>query len=128
MFATRYGLVLGSSGLALSLAIALTVMTEGVDKLTAAPAPETSAEQASTSAAVSLVGPTNVLSNSLPVDQETATPQDAPDPVASLDPTDRAVAEKIGDLLATKPEKFFASKKESAAAAAFYQNRNLAPL
>src|SRR4051812_9823052 len=52
----------------------------------------------------------------------------APDPMASLDPADRAVAEKIRDLLATKADKIFASKKERAAVEAFYQARNLAPL
>ena len=52
----------------------------------------------------------------------------APDPLASLDPADRAVAEKIRDLLATKPDSFFASKTERAAIETFYQNRNLAPL
>ena len=52
----------------------------------------------------------------------------APDPLASLDPADRAVAENIRDLLATRAEKLFASKKERAAVEAFYQNRNLAPL
>ena len=52
----------------------------------------------------------------------------APDPLASLDPADRAVAENIRDLLATKPDSSFASKKERAAIEAFYQNRNLAPL
>ncbi len=52
----------------------------------------------------------------------------APDPLASLDPADRAVAEKIRDLLAAKTDKIFASKKERTAVDAFYQNRNLAPL
>ena len=52
----------------------------------------------------------------------------APDPMASLDPADRAVAEKIRDLLAAKADKIFASKKERTAVEAFYQARNLAPL
>jgi murein L,D-transpeptidase YcbB/YkuD len=55
-------------------------------------------------------------------------PAAAPDPLALLDPADRAIAEKIRDLLATKADRIFASKKERAAAEAFYQNRNLAPL
>src|SRR5439155_22443036 len=55
-----------------------------------------------------------------------ATP--APDPLALLDPGDRPVAEKIRDLLASKSEGIFASKKEYAAVEAFYQGRNLAPL
>ncbi len=58
------------------------------------------------------------------VTEETA----APDPLASLDPTDRVVAEKICDLLAATPDKIFASKNEKAAVEKFYQGRNLAPL
>jgi murein L,D-transpeptidase YcbB/YkuD len=52
----------------------------------------------------------------------------APDPLASLDPADRPVAEKIRDLFAAKADKIFANKKEHTAVEAFYQNRNLAPL
>src|SRR5262249_27284898 len=57
------------------------------------------------------------------------TEQAAPvDPLASLDPADRVIAEKIRDLLAATSDKIFASKKERAAAEAFYQNRNFLPL
>jgi len=52
----------------------------------------------------------------------------APDPLASLDPADRVVAERIRDLLAATPDKIFASKNEKAAVEKFYQERNLAPL
>ena len=48
--------------------------------------------------------------------------------MAALDPADRAVAERIRDLLAAKNDKIFTGKKERAAVEAFYQNRNLAPL
>ena len=48
--------------------------------------------------------------------------------MAALDPADRAVAEKIRELLAAKTDRIFASKKERAAVDAFYQARNLAPL
>ena len=51
-----------------------------------------------------------------------------PDPLASLDPADRAIAEKIRDLLAVKSGRMFASKKEREAVEAFYQKRNLAPI
>ena len=62
-------------------------------------------------------------------EQQTAIePAVAPDPLASLDPADRAVAENIRDLLATRGDKLFAGKKERAAVEAFYQNRNFAPL
>jgi murein L,D-transpeptidase YcbB/YkuD len=54
-------------------------------------------------------------------------PTPPPDPLASLDPGDRPVAEKIRDLLASKPD-IFASKKEYAAVEAFYRSRNLASL
>src|SRR5262245_5351308 len=52
----------------------------------------------------------------------------APDPLATLDPADRAVAEKIRDLLAAKSDKLFANKRERAAVESFYQARHLAPL
>jgi len=52
----------------------------------------------------------------------------APDPLATLDPADRAVAEKIRDLLAAKSDKIFANKRERAAVESFYQARHLAPL
>ncbi len=55
-------------------------------------------------------------------------PATVSDPLAALDPADRAVAERIRDLLAAKTDRIFASKKERAAAEAFYQARNLAPL
>jgi len=48
--------------------------------------------------------------------------------LATLDPADRAVAEKIRDLLAAKTDKIFAGKRERAAAESFYQARHLAPL
>jgi murein L,D-transpeptidase YcbB/YkuD len=50
----------------------------------------------------------------------------APDPLASLDPADRVIAEKIRDLLVAKSGRTFASKKEREAIEAFYQKRNLA--
>ena len=64
-----------------------------------------------------------------PANPAVATEQTAaPDPMASLDPADRVVAEKIRDLLATKGDKLFAGKKERSAAETFYQNRNYAPI
>ena len=50
------------------------------------------------------------------------------DPLASLDPADRAVAEKIRDLLAAKSDAIFPSKSERMPVESFYQNRTLAPL
>ena len=51
-----------------------------------------------------------------------------PDPMASLDPADRPVAEKIRDFFAGTSDRIFANKKERAAAEAFYQSRSYAPL
>jgi murein L,D-transpeptidase YcbB/YkuD len=72
-----------------------------------------------------------------PAEPQNAVPQSAsapatetvvPDPLASLDPADRPIAEKMRDLLAAKVDKIFANKKERSAVETFYQNRNLAPL
>ena len=64
-----------------------------------------------------------------PASPAAATEQSAaPDPLASLDPADRVVAEKIRDLLGTKAESIFASKSERTAVEAFYQGRSFAPL
>src|SRR5438128_1363627 len=63
-----------------------------------------------------------------PAETAVATETVAPDPLAALDPADRPIAEKMRDLLAAKLDKIFANKKERAAAEAFYQRRNLAPL
>jgi L,D-transpeptidase YcbB len=52
----------------------------------------------------------------------------APDRSAALDPADRAIAERIRNLLDTKPNRIFADEKVRAAVEAFYQKRNLAPL
>src|SRR4029453_18532784 len=62
--------------------------------------------------------------------QLTVTAQQAapPDPMASLDPADRPVAEKIRDFFAGTSDRIFANKKERAAAEAFYQSRSYAPL
>jgi L,D-transpeptidase YcbB len=69
-----------------------------------------------------------------PASPAVATEQAAPppDPMAALDPADRAVAEKIRDLFAAKTDKtadkIFLAKKERSAAEAFYQSRGFAPL
>jgi murein L,D-transpeptidase YcbB/YkuD len=57
-----------------------------------------------------------------------AQPAVAVDPIASLDPADRPVAEKIRDLFSATSDRIFTNKKERAAAEAFYQSRNYAPL
>jgi murein L,D-transpeptidase YcbB/YkuD len=138
----RYNrVILASTALALILAIPLVGMAKNDNPLAVVPMAATAAapaEQASTQAApVTAAEATEApaISNGTAAEPATSTGQTAateqaaaPDPLASLDPADRAVAEKIRDLLAAKPDKFFASKKERAAIEAFYQNRNLAPL
>ena len=60
----------------------------------------------------------------------TVTPAEAsppPDPLASLDPADRPIAERIRDLL-PKADRTFSSRKERLAVEAFYQKRNYAPV
>ena len=61
-------------------------------------------------------------------DRYRTTDPPAPDPLASLDPADRAVAQNIRDLLSAKADKLFANSKERAAVEAFYGERNFAPL
>jgi len=126
----RYDRILASTALALIFAVPLRAMAQDLEIKAPAPA----ATQAAPAAAVPASAP-NAASNA--ASQGSATPQGSvtaaepvapPDPLASLDPADRAVAEKIRDLLATKADKLFTVKKERAAVAAFYQNRNLAPV
>jgi L,D-transpeptidase YcbB len=100
---------------------------------TAVPSPAAEAEKSSTAApsaveqpAASLAAPPAAPGSPVAATEESP----APDPLASLDPADRAVAEKIRDLLAASatPDKIFASKKERAEVETFYKGRNLAPL
>jgi len=55
-------------------------------------------------------------------------PAPPPDPLASLDPADRPIAENIRDLFAAGAGKLFAGSNERAAVEAFYSGRNFAPL
>jgi murein L,D-transpeptidase YcbB/YkuD len=52
----------------------------------------------------------------------------ATDPLAILDPADRAIAERTRDILQPKPNRIFANENELVAVEAFYQKRNYAPL
>jgi murein L,D-transpeptidase YcbB/YkuD len=135
--------ILANTALALIFVVPLGGVAKNSSELAAAPvaAPQTFAERASVFAAF---GPSismdelRTLATAAPVDSATTTDQAAPaiateqaapvDPLANLDPADRAVAEKMRDLIDTKLDKMFASKKERDAVAAFYQSRNLAPL
>ena len=64
-----------------------------------------------------------------PAETATATPAEAApvDPLASLDPADRPLAEKLRDLL-PKADRTFASRKERQAVEAFYEKRNYQPV
>ena len=63
-----------------------------------------------------------------PVSAAVEEPTVAPDPMASLDPADRPIAENIRDLLAVKADKLFANAKEREAVEVFYRDRNFAPM
>jgi murein L,D-transpeptidase YcbB/YkuD len=133
--------ILASTALALVLAIPFGSMVIDQNRLVAAPMAETPAPAAlpaatlpaadALAAAVAAAAvPATTTQATVMEDKATAAPAEAAapvDPLASLDPADRAVAEKIRDLLATKADKLFAGKKERAAVEAFYQARNLAP-
>ena len=64
---------------------------------------------------------------SAPAETAATPPAEAVDPLASLDPADRPIAEKLRDLL-PKADRTFASRKERVAVEAFYQKRNYAPV
>ena len=132
MLNARYDRILAGTALALILALPLVGMANDANKLAAAPMAATSPEQASTQAAPAIPTPASepsAASDGTPPEPAVASEQAAaPDPLAALDPADRAVAERIRDLLATKSDRFFSSKKDRAAVEAFYQNRSLAPL
>jgi murein L,D-transpeptidase YcbB/YkuD len=114
MTGLRYDRLLAGTALALILAAPVAGTAQDAGKLAAAP----------------IASPAEQTATPAPAANPAATtePAAAPDPMASLDPADRAVAEKIRDLLAATTDKIFASKKERAAAEAFYGNRSFAPL
>jgi len=148
MHGFRYDRILAGTALALILAIPMVGLAQDPNK--AAPAPTTASPTTASPAAASPVEqasppalaptaaspaeqvstPTLAADPAAVTEQPVAvTEQAAPvDPLASLDPADRVIAEKIRDLLAATSDKVFASKKERAAAEAFYQNRNFLPL
>src|SRR6516165_3681646 len=149
MHGLRYRILAGTA-LALILAVPMVGLAQGPNKMapapttasppaalsveqtaTPAPAPRAAApvEQAATPAPAAATPAEKASTPALAADPVAMTEQAAPaDPLASLDPADRAIAEKVRDLLAATSDKIFASKKERAAAEAFYQNRNFLPL
>jgi L,D-transpeptidase YcbB len=129
MSGLRRGHLLASAVLALSLTMPLHLLAqEAPAKVPAIPSGDALTASVAASASVATAKP----SLRAGVTDEAPAPQAAPDraidPLASLDPTDRAVAERVRDLLATKPNRIFADEKELVAVEAFYRQRNLAPL
>src|SRR5260370_15679034 len=109
MTGLRYDNILAGTALALILAaVPVGCLAQDADKTAPLPAAATPAEQKATEAS---------SSNPAAMTEPTV----AADPMASLDPTDRAVAEKIRDFFAATSDRIFTSKKERAAAQAFYQ-------
>src|SRR5712692_6096871 len=133
----RYDRILASTALALILAAPIGAYAqEPAGKVaaapTVAPASETSPMAAPSEAPAAPKDAITPAATPAAPATPAAEPAAAPDPLAALDPADRAVAEKIRDLFASKTDKtadkIFTSKKERTAVDAFYQNRNLAPL
>src|SRR5215813_12256962 len=111
----RYDRILAGTALALILAaIPAGSLAQTADKASPLPAAAAPAEQQATEAPSA--NPT------------LAEPTVAIDPLASLDPADRPFAEKIRDFFSATSDRIFTNKKERAAAEAFYQSRNYAPL
>ncbi len=95
----------------------------------AAPAPTPATPAAATPVKQPAVPMPPAVAPAAPAESTAAAPPAvAPDPLASLDPADRPIAEKIREHLAGKGDRLFATRKERAAVEAFYQNRNLAPI
>jgi murein L,D-transpeptidase YcbB/YkuD len=141
----RYHILAGTALALILAAVPLGGLAlDGSNKMAPAPAGGSSVEQASTEAsapnaaaatepAATAIEPAAeaaavtqpAAATELTVTAEQAAP---PDPMASLDPADRPVAEKIRDFFAGTSDRIFANKKERAAAEAFYQSRSYAPL
>jgi murein L,D-transpeptidase YcbB/YkuD len=121
--------ILAGTALALLLTAPLVGMANNSSQIAAAPTAAPPAEQAVPESVPATATPTEAPALSAAPDAaSTLEPAAAPDPLASLDPADRAVAQNIRDLLAARADKLFTGKKERAAVEAFYQTRNFAPL
>ena len=117
--------ILASTALALVLAIPFMSIAIETNNLAAVAIagtpPETAPAQAALVAAAPRTDIPAAASAASAPETATATEQVIPtateqtaerDPLAALNPADRALAEKIRDLLATKADRFFASKRE----------------
>jgi len=90
--------------------------------------PPTAADLTNTNAVANTTNALTTPAATDPTPSEATPEAPPPDPLASLDPADRPIAEKIRDAFAAKVDKIFSNKKERSTVEAFYQNRNLAPL
>ena len=132
MHAKRYRILTGTA-LALILAAPIVVLAKNNSQIAAAvPMAAPPAEQAVPETAPAPAAPASeapaVSSAAAPAAATPVEPAAAPDPLASLDPADRAVAQHLRDLLAAGTDKLLAGRKERAAVEAFYQQRHFAPL
>ena len=127
--------ILAGMTFAVILAVLFNVFAKGGD-LTAVPTGASPVGQASTETSSAPTAPASE-SPAATIDATPAKPTGpvsaieqsvVPDPLASLDPADRVLAEKIRDLLAAKSDAILPSKSERMAVESFYQNRTLAPL
>src|SRR5262252_8084486 len=116
MIALRLDQVLASAALVFILAAPVSALGQQTEPSQAGPRAPSKAGDASAGDALT--------SPPASATQEAA-PAIAPD---ALDPADRAIVERIRDLLDAKPNRIFADEKAYAAVVAFYQKRNLAPL
>jgi murein L,D-transpeptidase YcbB/YkuD len=137
----RYHHLLAGTALAVILA-AIPLGSLALDRSKTAPAAAPAEQTAIEASSPAPAATTEPLTSTEPVPTTAATTEPAAtvestvaaeqapvvDPMASLDPADRPFAEKIRDLFAAPSDRIFASKKERAAAEAFYQSRNYVPM
>jgi murein L,D-transpeptidase YcbB/YkuD len=109
--------------------VATPATTEGIGNSTQPGAESPAPAEATTAPAAPTAEPAAAPTEATPVETTTAEPADAPppDPIASLDPADRPLAEQVRDLLA-KADRIFATRKERLAVEAFYKKRNYQPV
>src|SRR5947209_14371570 len=107
----RYDRILGGTALALILAAPLGGLARDASRIAAAPLPVSPAETVAVSPAAPSAAAPVAPAAATPAEQSstptppagpavTMEPTVVPDPMASLDPADRVIAEKIRDLVA----------------------------
>ena len=130
----RYDRILAGMAFAVILAALFNAFAKGGNSAAvptgASPVGQASTETSSAPTAPASESPAATIdaTPAKPTDPVSPTEQSVvPDPLASLDPADRAVAEKIRDLLAAKSDAIFASKSERMAVESFYQSQPSLP-